>query len=119
MSDFKTSLKPLAVPYDIIYVYDGSFNGFLCCVHESVYSGKIPMDIAVEEPITLFEVLFIETDDQIAGRVLKSIPKKISPEALNLIKTVFLRYCHPHDILSVRTSTYGVLFVSGRIEKLS
>jgi probable DNA metabolism protein len=82
--------KPLATPADIVFVYDGSFNGFLCCVHESVYSGKIPTDILVEEPITLFDVAYIETDELIAQRVLESIPKKISGDTLNLIKTVFL-----------------------------
>jgi len=90
MSDIETRVKPFAAPSDAIFVYDGSFNGFLCCVHESVYGGKIPMDIVVEEPVTLFEVIYVETDDLIAHRVLKSIPKKISPDALDLIKTVFL-----------------------------
>ena len=32
-----SGVKPLAVPADIIYTYDGSFDGFLCCVFESVY----------------------------------------------------------------------------------
>lgn len=85
-----SDIKPLALPHDIIFVYDGTFYGFLCCVHECVYSKKFPMDIVTHEPITLYEVLNIETDSTVAGRVLQSIPKKISGDALDLVKTVFL-----------------------------
>jgi hypothetical protein len=57
-----SDIKPLATPVDIIYVYDGSLYGFLCCVHECVYSGKLPMDIVVDEPFTLYDVRVIETE---------------------------------------------------------
>ena len=30
---------------DVIYLYDGSFEGLLCCVHESVYTHELPVDI--------------------------------------------------------------------------
>jgi probable DNA metabolism protein len=48
------------------------------------------MDITTEEPITLYEVYIIETDELKAKRVLKSISQKISKDALKLVKTVFL-----------------------------
>ena len=34
---------------DVIYLYDGSFEGLLCCVHESVYTHELPVDIQPEE----------------------------------------------------------------------
>ena len=34
---------------DVIYLYDGSFEGFLCCVHESVYTRTIPLNILPED----------------------------------------------------------------------
>ena len=87
-----SGLKPLAVPSNLIYVYDGSFPGFLCCVHECVYSHTLPAGIyrADEAPLTLFESVTIPTDRQKSERVLASIPAKISPAALSLIQTVFL-----------------------------
>jgi probable DNA metabolism protein len=86
-----SGVKPLAVPADIIYTYDGSFDGFLCCVFESVYSGMLPLDIVREEdaPPTLMEVRFIVADPVKAERVRASIPHKISARALELLMTVF------------------------------
>ena len=85
---------------DSIYIYDGTFNGFLCCVFQSVYSGRLPVDIVSEEQISLYETREIETDAEKADRVLKSIPKKISPDALRLVEAVFLS-CLPQKELLI------------------
>jgi probable DNA metabolism protein len=84
-------VKPLAVPADIIYTYDGSFEGFFCCVFESVYSRELPMDILPAEDAepTFLRVRSIETDPIRAERVRASIPKKISHRALELVMAVF------------------------------
>lgn len=84
-------VKPLAVPADVIYTYDGSFDGFLCCVFDSVYSGQLPMDILPEEasPLTLVNVRAVGTNPSRAERVRASIPLKISERALDLVMTVF------------------------------
>lgn len=86
-----SGLKPLAYPSDIIYTYDGSFEGFLCCVYESVYTRELPVDILTEEdaPPTLYELRHIVTDSVKAQRVRGSIPLKISGRALELVTTVF------------------------------
>ena len=96
------NIKPLAIPTDTIYVYDGSYHGFMCCVFKSVYSGEIPADIVTfdKEPITLFPLQAIETDENKAYRVLESISKKISWKAQWLIETVFLS-CLPQKELSI------------------
>lgn len=87
-----SGFKPLAAPADVIYTYDGSFQGFLCCVFESVYSGELPLDILPEwdAPLSLMQTKHIESDTQKAERVLASIPQKISKRALVLVQTVFL-----------------------------
>lgn len=84
-------VKPLAVPADVIYTYDGSFDGFLCCVFESVYSGELPMGILRGEdaPLTFMKVRPILTDPARAERVRASIPAKISSRALELVMAVF------------------------------
>ncbi len=84
-------VKPLGIPADIIYTYDGSFDGFLCCVFESVYSGELPFDILREEDAqpALMKMRAVATDAVKAERVRSSIPLKISDRALELATTVF------------------------------
>ena len=77
---------------DVIYLYDGSFEGLLCCVHESVYTHELPVDIQPEEAAqpTLFRQKYIAADEEKAARVYDSIPRKISPDAAALVQCVFL-----------------------------
>ena len=86
-----SGVKPLAVSVDVVYTYDGSFDGFLCCVFESVYSGELPFGILREEdaPLTFMDARWIATDPAKAERVRASIPLKISGRALELAMTVF------------------------------
>ncbi len=83
--------RPLVLPADIIYIYDGSFDGFLCCVFESVYARELPIAIQPEAdaPLTLLDTRAVPTDPLRAERVLNSIPLKISDRALELVRTVF------------------------------
>lgn len=87
---------------DLIYLYDGSMEGFLCCVYESVYSHTIPVDILPEDTAqpTLFRQQYIETDLEKAARVWASIPKRISSEAAQLVWCVFLS-CMPGKELAI------------------
>ncbi|WMJ84846.1 TIGR03915 family putative DNA repair protein [Oscillospiraceae bacterium LTW-04] len=81
---------------DIIYLYDGSFEGFLSCVFESFLCKQRPYDIVSEdssEP-SLMAQQWIETDMQRAQRVRNGIGKKISEEALYLVTNGFCT-CHP------------------------
>ena len=54
---------------DVIYLYDGSFEGLLCCVHESVYTHELPVDIQPEEAAqpTLFRQKYIAADEEKAA----------------------------------------------------
>ena len=84
--------KIIVNPTDVIYVYDGSFLGFLCCVHESFYSKEMPANIvstAKFEP-SLYTQRLIATDEAKAGDVWESIEKNISSRVLELTKHVFL-----------------------------
>ena len=76
---------------EMIYEYDGSFEGFLCCVFES-YAQKEVLTAIVsgEDPvITLFPVRAIRTDHSRAARVLRKVAG-CSPEALDLLRRGFL-----------------------------
>jgi probable DNA metabolism protein len=76
----------------LIYHYDGSFDGLLCCLFESYEKKEIPIDILVPEASQpqLFSGKLIPTDLQKAGRVLASIPSKLGPAALDLVRHAFL-----------------------------
>jgi probable DNA metabolism protein len=77
---------------NVVYLYDGSYMGFFCCVFESVYSHTLPCDIFKEDEAapTLFTTVSIATNSEKAQRVIASIPKKICESALELVQTVFL-----------------------------
>jgi probable DNA metabolism protein len=78
-------------PSALAYTYDGSFEGFLCCVFESYAWKEIPLAVHSEEAEQglLLASKWIETDNTKAVRVLKSIPLRISPEAEELVRLGF------------------------------
>lgn len=86
---------------DLVYAYDGSFEGLMCCVFESYESKEIP---SVIQPSSIQQGLFdtpkwIETDELKADRVFNSIPLKISSEALELVKLGFLTCAPKKELL--------------------
>lgn len=81
----------------VIYYYDGSFDGLLCCVFESYTRKEIPLDIVLSdaEQTTLLPTREVLTDPEKANRVLTSIPLKIGNEALDFVRQAYLT-CLPH-----------------------
>lgn len=76
---------------DVVFLYDGSFQGFLCCVFESYAKKEVPAAIYSSEdfePI-LFATRTVVTDADHAVRVLRGISKR-SPYALDLVRRGFL-----------------------------
>lgn len=58
---------------DIVYEYDGSFDGFLCCVFESYTQKENPTGfLAGEESCTLFDTRYVPTVKSRAQRVYRS-----------------------------------------------
>lgn len=76
----------------VAYRYDGSFDGFLCCVFESYVRREVPVQILPEEEaqVSLYPEKWIGTDPDRAERVYTSLSRKISPEARELVETGFL-----------------------------
>ena len=72
----------------IAYMYDGSFEGLLCCVYESYYQRELPSMIFCNSEMqeTLFPVKEIVTDQNSAKKVEHSISHSISNEALRLVR---------------------------------
>ena len=82
---------PYRTDITLAYLYDGSFEGLLCCVYESYYKKELPSMIFSfdETQETLFPVKEITTDIESAKKVEASIVKSISPEALWLIRMCY------------------------------
>ena len=77
---------------NLIYRYDGSFEGLMCCVFESYAKNEIPSDILppdAEQTVLLPEKEVV-TDERKAGRVLSSIPPKMGAEAYDFVRRAFL-----------------------------
>ena len=76
----------------VIYRYDGSFEGLLCCVFESYEKRELPVEINGPEAgqMALFPSREIETDPEKARRVQAAIPKKIGKRALDFVYRAFL-----------------------------
>ena len=76
---------------EIIYQYDGSFDGFLCCVYESYTKKESPTAILCDgddEP-SLFEIRIVPTKRAHAQRVYRSF-LKISPGVGPFLRRAFL-----------------------------
>lgn len=106
---------------DVVYRYDGSFEGFLCCVFESVYAREIPFAILphTSPAATLFPEKLIETDRDKARRVSDSLPKKLGKGARSCVAHAFLSGCEDKELRILRFLRLGyrvgpgVLFMAG------
>lgn len=76
---------------ELTYCYDGSFDGFLCCIFESYAKHEVPTAICRDEDFvpTLFSVRKILTDRNHATRVFQKIVK-LSSYTSNLLQEGFL-----------------------------
>lgn len=82
------------MPYrtDLVYRYDGTLDGLMCCVYESYQNHEMPAAILgpEDEQLSLLTTREVETDAFRAARVLKSIPGRISEDALYLVERAML-----------------------------
>ena len=76
---------------DVIYRYDGSFAGFLCCVFESYVNKEPPIGFQAPEGLepTLFPVRWVAADGGHARRISDSIRRR-SAWAGELVEKGFL-----------------------------
>ena len=86
---------------EIIYQYDGSFDGLLCCIYESYTQRERPTAIfcAEDAECCLFEVRTVVTDPTHAERVAASL-RRLSAEVMPLLRRVFLT-CLPEKEMAV------------------
>lgn len=91
------------------YRYDGSFQGFLCCVAQSFYDKSLPAAIlAPDDPqATLFPVKDIETRPELPARLERSITGRISREAWGMVQRGFLTCLEEKEMRLLRFILLG------------
>lgn len=82
MEAFSDSLAP-------VYVYDGSFDGLLCCLFAMYERKEIPADI-VKDYGGFLPSSTISSDDEKAARVRRGLVKKLGREAVTLGEHAYL-----------------------------
>ena len=89
---------------DVVYLYDGSFEGFLCCVFESFAQHEIPFAVWTpqRETSTLYPVKDILTDHARAQRVFASFGRKLGAETEYLVSRDFLSGREDKELLLIR-----------------
>jgi len=76
---------------DIIYLYDGSFDGFLTAIFIAFFNKERPMDIVVEyEPGLFTAEKTIMTNERHSSRVISGILAKIGDEAYHKVYYAYL-----------------------------
>lgn len=84
---------------EMVYYYDGSFEGFLCCIFDSYANKEVLTAIYRDEDFmpTLYASRSIQTNPDHANRVLRKVVK-CSPYTANLLQKGFLT-CLPEKEL--------------------
>ncbi len=88
---------------DTVYRYDGSFEGFLCCVFESYVNKEPPAAFQTAEDLnpTLFPIQWVESNEAHAQRILRSINRR-SAYALELVEKGFLTCAEEREMMLYR-----------------
>lgn len=75
---------------DVVFQYDGTFDGFLCCVYESYVYKEFPIAFCDDEECwSLYAVRYVVTVREHARRVYRSITN-ISKPAADVLRRAFL-----------------------------
>ncbi len=93
----------------LVYRYDGTYAGLLCCAAECFRDKRLPADIQpLDEPQgTLLPVKAIATDEALARRVELSAEKRISRRARRMLREAFLTCMEHKEMRMIRFLLLG------------
>lgn len=95
-----------------IIEYDGSFNGFLCCVEWVFREKERPQQLLSSAEIanTLFWGRYIETDQQLAARVKTRLKQRLTTASWEFIEKGFASKADNRETALVVAIEYGLHF---------
>lgn len=94
--DTHSHLRLKSITPELVYQYDGTLDGWLCCVYESYQKREIPASvISAAGPMgaasnSLFPPKIIQTDLQSARRVKEGICNRIGADFWQILRQAFL-----------------------------
>ncbi len=93
----------------VVYIYDGTFEGFLCCVYNFYYNRLKPADIVSRENYnpTFYENVIIDTDYEQAYKVRFAIEEKIGRANLDFLCECFLTCLENKEMYMLRYIVKG------------
>ena len=93
----------------VVYVYDGTFEGFLCCVFNFYYNRLKPIAIVTHKDFTpsFYDSFVVETDFEQAYRVRYAIEEKISSRALKFLTECMLTFLEEKEMYMLRFVVKG------------
>ena len=88
---------------DTVYRYDGTFQGFLCCIFESYSRKEIPAAVCAPDrgQISFYDSCKIVTDPARAQRVARGL-ERLGPTVKERITTGFLSDDPEHELILLR-----------------
>jgi probable DNA metabolism protein len=107
---------------NLVYLYDGTLEGFLCCVYESYARREEPADIRTRDAsqAMLFEeTTWITTDLEHAQKVYVSLDRRICLETQDYIRKAFLTSDPQKEILMYRFIRLGYHFGRAVFDRLT
>ena len=89
---------------DLVYIYDGTYEGLLTCIFESFSRKEIPRDIQVDgqAQLSLSPSCRIPTDEVKAHRVAVSFPIKLGHSVTEFFQMAFLTCLTGKEIFMLR-----------------
>ncbi len=102
MSELNTNQK-------VVYIYDGTFEGFLCCVYNYYYNRLKPVAITTYLDYTpsFYESFVVETDFEQAYKVRFAIEEKIGSRSLKFLSECILTCLEEKEMYMLRFVVKG------------
>ena len=102
-------MSELNTSQNVIYIYDGTFEGFLCCVYNYYYNRLKPVEIVTYSEYTpsFYEPFVVETDYEQAYRVRFAIEEKIGSNNLKFLTECMLTCLEEKEMHMLRFVVKG------------
>lgn len=106
---------------NVVYSYDGTLEGLLCCVFESFLCKETPQNIVPPDvpQLTLLPMKTISTDPEKAQRVARSLPIKMGQEAADQFNLCYLTCLENKEMVMLEFLQQGFQYGPAVLDRLT